>query len=290
MTAKVIILGCQGQLAQALLETGQDQGLTMTCLGRPDFDLTEPEHARQHLESVYSPGDMIINTAAYTAVDRAEDDIDMARLINATAPWVLAQWAHSANARFIHISTDYVFGSKPGGPWSEDANPCPVNAYGQTKLEGEQAVTRACPDAAIVRTAGIFSHTGNNFLKTIVRMSAKSGPLRIVDDQLTGPTPADQLARVLLRLAQSDATGIFHASGASASWADFADAILEDLSRRDIVVPGLTRIGTEDFPTPARRPTNSVLSSQNLETAIGPCPIDWNAGIQSYLDRLIDPR
>ena len=288
MTPSLLILGRSGQLAQALAEAGEADGYTVHLLGRPDFDLTDPQEAQQRLETLYSPGDLIINAAAYTAVDRAEGAPHLARQINATTPWILAQWAAEKRARFVHISTDYVFGGNAGGPWSEDDEPCPANTYGQTKLEGEQAILRAYPGAAIIRTAGVFSSIGHNFLKTIVRMSAKSEPLRIVSDQQTGPTPANQLASIILRLARSDSTGCFHATGEPASWADLADAILLGLREKNIDVPPLERITTSEFPTRAKRPSNSVLVGQRLYNAIGPWRIDWHKGVQFYLNRIFN--
>ena len=225
---KLLIIGKDGQVSTELLRRGQAHDIT--ALGLDVVDLTRPQTGATAIEGW--EGDAIINAAAYTAVDKAEEDVETARLINATGPALMAKAAAAKNIPFLHISTDYVF---PGGgetPWEETDATGPLGIYGLTKLEGEQAVAAAGGPHATLRTSWVFSAHGNNFVKTMLRLGAERDALNIVNDQIGGPTAAADIADALLTIAGSlckkaPATdGLFHFSGGpDTSWEGFAREI-----------------------------------------------------------------
>jgi dTDP-4-dehydrorhamnose reductase len=267
---RVLVAGAGGQLGRALAAVAPI-GTTIIAPPEADFDISDEAAITHILESVKA--DALVNAAAYTAVDRAESDRDRAMLLNGMAPGWLAAAAKAAGARFVHISTDFVFDGESGRPYPPDATPNPIGAYGETKLAGERAVRAAHEGALLVRTAWVYAAEGANFVRTMLRLMAERDEVRVVSDQVGTPTHAASLARAILGLLARDATGTFHWTDAGVcSWYDFAVAIQEEavaarlLPRAVPVVP----IRTEDYPTPARRPAMSILDKSSTWALLGP--------------------
>ncbi len=279
---KLLVFGRSGQVAQELAARAPHA----TCLGRSEADFADADACVSQIAR-HAP-DVIINAAAWTAVDDAETAEELATQINGHTPGALARTAADRNIPFLHISTDYVFNGSGDQPWSEDDTPDPMSAYGRSKLEGERQVTSAGGRTVILRTAWVFSHHGSNFVKTMRRLGAERSELRVVDDQTGGPTAAGDIAETLLTIAAEQikpggATGIFHYAGQpSATWADFA----EEIFRQSGMSTGVTRVPSKEYPTPARRPQNSRLDCSRLEQAYGIRPPDWRASLGKVISQL----
>lgn len=281
----LLILGCNGQLARALRRAAASRYPRVLCVGRDDVDLSVPGEAARAIGE--AGPDVVINAAAFTAVDAAEDQVDAARRLNADAAGEAARAARAGNARFVHVSTDYVFGGDGrDGPFDEAARPTPVNVYGATKLEGEQQVLSVYPGAAVVRSSAIFSGLGRDFPSTIWRLGFERQVIEVVDDQLTGPTFADDLAAQLVALAEiPDAHGVFHSAGVPhVSWAQFAAAALEVSARSGGPSAEISPVATNHVARPAPRPRDSRLSDSRLVSTTGLALSDWRAGLQRALD------
>ena len=276
----MLIFGKTGQVAQELARLAPEARF----LGRDAADLSDPEACAALIRQLEP--EMVINAAAYTAVDKAEDDEALARRVNGDAPSAMARAAAEIGASFVHISTDYVFEGSGTRPWQETDPTAPLGAYGRTKLAGEQGVAGAGGVHAILRTSWVFSAHGNNFVKTMLRLGAERDRLTIVSDQIGGPTPAAGIAATCLTLAQdltAKTSGVYHYSGApDVSWADFARAIFDEAGLSVDVVD----IPSSDYPTPAQRPANSRLDCFKLETVFGIQRPDWHAAIQDVLKDL----
>lgn len=277
---KVLITGGNGQLGRGLQASAPD-GATVVAHDVDTLDITD----RAAVDAVFAAErpDLVLNAAAYTAVDKAENDEDAARAVNATAVGILSDAARGRGARFVHVSTDFVFDGRSGTPYAPDAATNPLGAYGRTKLEGEQL---AGADALVVRTAWVYAPTGGNFVRTMLRLMGERPEVRVVADQIGTPTYAPGLARALWTLADRGVTGIHHYTDAgAASWYDFAVAIQEEalaaglLSGAVPVIP----IATADFPTPARRPSYSVLDKASTFAALGGPTPHW----RDHLRRMI---
>jgi dTDP-4-dehydrorhamnose reductase len=283
---KFLIFGETGQVAQDLARVLKASGDGAVFLGRDKADLSDPEACAAAVAN--HPADAIINAAAYTAVDRAEEEEALAKLVNADAPGAIARAAAERSTPLVHISTDYVFEGSGTKSWREIDPIGPLGAYGRTKEQGEVAVREARGSHAILRTAWVFSAHGNNFVKTMLRLGAERDELRIVADQIGGPTPAFDIAQTCVSLARAlhgDASksGTYHYSGApDVSWADFARAIF-DLSGLSVAVEDIT---TAEFPTPATRPANSRLNCDAIEASFGIARPDWRAGLTDVLGDL----
>lgn len=275
---KIAVFGQTGQVARELARLGG-----VTCLGREVADFASPDAVRRAAEGVAA--DAIVNAVAYTAVDRAESEEDLARAVNATSVGALAEVAAARGLPLVHISTDYVFDGGGTRPWRPDDPVAPLGAYGRTKLMGEAAVRAAGGTHAILRTSWVFSAHGTNFLRTMLRLGAERDSLRIVADQIGGPTPARAIADACARIAGAlgrdpRLTGTYHFAGApDTSWAGFARAIFEAAGLRVTVED----IASADYPTPAARPKNSRLDCTATEAAFGILRPDWRAGIEEAL-------
>jgi dTDP-4-dehydrorhamnose reductase len=286
---KVLVAGSTGQLAQALIAIALRPHVDLLALGRPDLDLETRRGAERIAD--FAP-DVIINAAAYTAVDAAEKDAARAFAINRDGAAWLAGIAASRNVPFVHVSTDYVFDGTKASAYIEDDATAPLGVYGRSKLEGEQAVLRAHPGAIVCRTAWVYSPYGNNFVKTMLRLARERDELRVVDDQIGNPTSAHDLAAKLLVIALSvrakpDLAGIYHvAAQGETSWCAFAREIMQlagEHGHRSVpVVP----IATADYPTPAKRPANSRLDCTKLEKAFGGLP-PWQHGLAVTINALL---
>lgn len=275
-----LVFGASGQVATELARQAE-----VTALGRAAADLADPEAAARAI-TAHAPR-AVINAAAWTAVDRAEEEESAAHVLNAQAPRVMARACAARGIPFLHVSTDYVFGGSGDRPWREDDPVAPLGAYGRTKLAGERAIAEEGGQWAILRTAWVFSAHGQNFVKTMLRLSESRDRLTIVADQVGGPTPAAAIAAALLTMARrmqaGQAGGIYHFAGQPAvSWAAFARAIFARAGR-DVTVAD---IPTTDYPTPAPRPLNSRLECRAIERDFGIAAPDWRSGLDEVLKEL----
>ena len=294
---RIFVTGITGQLAMSLNATAATMdGVEVRAFGRPDLDLLRPVTIRSCLQK-YRP-DIVINAAAFTNVDGAEDAPDDAYSVNATGAEGVARETQNLDIPIIHVSTDYVFDGTKRTPYSETDTPNPLSVYGRTKLAGEHAVAIANPRHIIARTSWVFSPYGNNFLKTMLRLSKTRSELGVVADQFGAPTYAPHLAEALIALAHSVKSaperdtqtgvnppwGIYHITGSGeASWHEFADFIFAEQANivdRRIQV---NAISTAEFPTRAPRPENSRLDNSKLDTTFGLKLPHWHQGTRSCL-------
>lgn len=277
-----LVFGTNGQVAREIARRTPDARM----LARADVDLSDPEACADVITKFHPSA--VINAAAWTAVDRAEEEEARARVINADAPAAMARAAAALDVPFVQISTDYVFDGTGAACRTPGAPAAPINAYGRTKLAGEEAVRAAGGAHVILRTSWVFSAHGANFLKTMLRLSDTRDALTVVDDQIGGPTPAGAIAAACLTIAdrlRADPalSGTYHFSGApDVSWKDFAQAIFAAADRAVTV----TGIPTADYPTPARRPLNSRMDCTATHTAFGIARPDWRAALPDILTEL----
>jgi dTDP-4-dehydrorhamnose reductase len=286
MGLKALITGAGGQLATEL-EAAPPAGWTVEAITEVDLDIRDLAAVQAAVKR--SGPDLILNAAAYTAVDRAETDSALAFSVNRDGAAHLAQAATEVGARMVHVSTDFVFDGQTSKAYLPGDPPAPLGVYGASKLAGEIAVAAVAPGALIVRTAWVYSPHGGNFLKTMLRVMAARGEVRVVADQIGTPTSATTLASALWGLALAGATGIHHHTDAGvASWYDFAQAIGEDAhaSGRLGVAPKVIPIGTEDYPTPARRPAFSVLDKTSTWRILGAPAPHWRSAMRDVIGRM----
>ncbi len=287
----VLVVGETGQLARELAQAAWTPDVELTFAGREIIDLARPETATAVVAALKP--DVVINAAAYTAVDKAESDEEHAFLVNRDGPAALARAAAAAGASLIHVSTDYVFDGTKTGPYAESDPVAPVSVYGRSKEAGERAVREANPRHVILRTAWVYSPFGNNFVKTMLKYGAERDEMRVVADQHGCPTAAADIAAVIVRLTTTDhGWGTFHYSGAEpTTWHGFAEAIFAGAAARGAKVPArVTAIGTADYPTPAVRPANSVLDCTSIDRVHGIVARNWREALEDCLDALIGPR
>lgn len=276
-----LVFGHRGQVATELRAMGD-----VVALDRGQADLSDPAHCADIIAKM-KPS-TVINAAAYTAVDAAEDDEKLAGIINGDAPGAMAQAAAALRIPFLHISTDYVFDGAPGRAWQPDDPTRPLGAYGRSKLAGEQGVRDAGGQHVILRTSWVFSAHGNNFVKTMLALSETRNALNVVADQFGGPTPARDIAAALLSVssamrAGNNCSGTYHYAGApETNWADFAREIFAQ-SRKNVDV---TPIPASQYPTPAMRPENSVMDCSTFLRDFDIAQPDWKAGLAQVLKQL----
>ena len=284
---KVLIVGAKGQLGTTLLQTAP-AGVACQALDLPDFDITSWTAVDARVSQ--AKPDVIVNAAAYTAVDRAEEEVDLAFAVNAAGPQYLARAAKKAGARLIHVSTDYVFDGTAYTPYPPQA-PCnPLGLYGKSKRQGEVNILDEMDAPVIIRTAWLYSRYGSNFVLTILRLLREQPELKVVADQVGGPTWAATLAGAIWKTAaNTDLKGIFHWTDAGvASWYDFAVAIAEEALARGLIgkpVP-VHPITTALYPTLTRRPAYSVLDSTASWRSLGVEPLHWRVALRQMLDQL----
>jgi dTDP-4-dehydrorhamnose reductase len=289
----ILIAGRNGQLASCLRDLANLRGLPAVALGREELDLEVREGIDRMVASV-APS-MIINVAAYTAVDQAESEIGKAFSINRDGAAALADIAWQRNIPFVHLSTDYVFDGAKHEAYDETDVPAPLNAYGASKLAGEAAVLAAHPLATVVRSSWIYSAIGSNFVRTMLRLAETRPIVKVICDQQGSPTSAVDLAAALLHIAERSLTddrrtaaGIFHVTGqGTTTWHGFAEAIFDGLSRRGRQPPKLEAITTEQYPCAARRPPNSRLDSSKAERVFGIRLPAWLDSLETCLDQLV---
>jgi len=294
---RIVITGTTGQVGGALMIPLQAVG-TVLPLTHADLDLSDVPSIAPTLDAL-AP-DLIIHPAAYTAVDRAEDEPDLAHRINAEAPGLIARWAAPRGIPLIHFSTDYVFDGSGVRPWREDDRPRPLSCYGTSKLAGETLVREAGGPHLIVRTSWVYAAKGRNFLRTIARLAAEQTELRIVSDQIGAPTSARTIVNAVVQILAlgrdnltksfAAADGLVHVAAAGeTSWHGFASAVVDGLRTRgtDLKVNRVTPIATRDYPTKAKRPGNSRLALERLRTVFGVVTPPWELALNVELDELV---
>lgn len=290
---RIAVTGKRGQVVTALLERGPQVGVDIIAVGRPELDLADPASIRRVLSELKP--DVIVSAAAYTAVDKAESEPELAFAVNAEGPAAIAAIAAELDIPVIHISTDYVFPGDKEGIYLETDATGPASIYGRSKLAGEDAVAAATPDYVILRTAWVYSPFGTNFVKTMLRLAETRDVVNIVADQHGTPTSALDIADAVIAIATRLATdpdpslrGIFHLTGqGDATWADFAEEIFAGLKEKSGKAISVGRITTDEFPTPAKRPANSRLSNHKLAKSYGIVLPDWRQSTKVVLDRLL---
>lgn len=295
----ILLIGSTGQLGQELQQTLTPYE-NLIAIGRPTIDLTQPDSLRQLMMAVRPQ--IVINAAAYTAVDRAESEPELAKSINAIAPGILAQEAQKLGSTLIHISTDYVFDGWQSHPYQETDATNPKSVYGQSKLAGEQAIMETADSAAkttalnylILRTSWVYGTYGkSNFVKTMLRLGAERSEIRVVADQIGSPTwtgdLASSIAQLIPQLPSLDLTGIYHYTNSGvASWYDFAVAIFEEAQQLNfpLKVERVVPITTAEYPTAAQRPAYSVLSGAKITKIIGSPAPHWRQALRQMLAAL----
>jgi len=290
---KILITGSNGQVGSCLVKIlNQMPEIEFLAVDRDQLDITDPD-AVNKLVSEFRPNS-IINAAAHTAVDKAEQEVELSYAINRDGPKYLAQAAQVVGATILHISTDYVFSGDKEGAYVETDRVAPQGVYGQSKLSGEFAVAESCTRYIILRTAWVFCETGNNFVKTMLRLAQTRDELGVVADQFGGPTYAGDIAAALLTMAKSlhngiHDYGIYHFAGLPhVSWYQFATEIFTEANKQGLVINnGLNKsmrvnaITTDQYPTPAKRPANSSLDCGKIEQTFGIKPCDWQAALSN---------
>jgi dTDP-4-dehydrorhamnose reductase len=298
---RLLLLGANGQLGHQLTIKLQQLG-EVKALTRAEADLANPATLREmlgHIAKTFHPT-VIVNAAAYTAVDKAQAETELAHAVNAESPAVLAELANAWNATLVHYSTDYVFDGSGSQPWQESDATHPLSVYGQTKRDGELALAAHCHKHLILRTSWVVGTHGANFLKTMLRLGAEREALRVVADQIGAPTSTELLADVTVKLllamhtaAHNDTRwGVYHlVAGGEVSWHGYAQHVIAGALLRGVklkVTPeAVSPITTAEYPVPAPRPLNSRLNTHKLQTTFGMTLPAWQVGVDAILDQLI---
>lgn len=285
---KVALTGANGQLGYQLARKLADK-VTLLALDKASLDIANSKQVAETLEA-FAP-DVIINAAAYTAVDKAEQEVELAKAINETGPENLAKVAATLDAVLIHVSTDYVFDGRNDKPYVENDTTNPQSTYGLTKLRGEQAILKNCAKHIILRTAWVFAEHGNNFVKTMLRLAQSKSELSVVADQIGGPTYAGDIAGAIISIVsqlsfeKEQRFGTYHYSGSPyVSWYQFACRIVDQALKQRLIVkaPLVNAIITDQYPTPAKRPAFSMLNCEKIQQVFGIAPSNWQAAL-NYL-------
>ena len=280
---RILITGGTGQVGTELRARAARHGMEMIAPGRAELDLASSCAIDRYLDD--HPWHAVINCAAYTAVDKAESEPDLAQAVNAVAPDIIARAAAKRAIRLLHVSTDYVFDGSKQAPYAEDDPVAPLGSYGVSKEAGERAVRQGDGDYVILRTAWVVSPHGHNFVKTMLRLGRERPTLRVVDDQRGCPTSAGDIAEALLTIAGRERShGTYHfVNSGEASWCELARFVL---ARAGIDIP-VEAIATADYPTPAKRPANSRLSTAKLQRDFGIVPRPWQDAVGEVVDALM---
>ncbi len=292
MTQTILVAGQKGQVARALQEVGAERPVRLVALGRPELDITDQTSIGAAFDAVQP--DIVINAAAYTAVDLAETDENSAMAINCEGARLLAGLTSERNIPLLHISTDYVFDGRKATAYHTDDDVCPLGVYGRSKLAGERAVAAANAQHFIFRTAWVYSPFGKNFVKTMLRLASGRETLGVVDDQRGNPTSAHQIATGLLDVAQAIASGgdgapgVYHMTAeGTASWAEFASHVLRHSATQGGPSAIVNKITSAEFPTPVERPKNSALECERLFEQFGVRLGGWKESAAACVARLI---
>ncbi|OFN88876.1 dTDP-4-dehydrorhamnose reductase [Neisseria sp. HMSC064E01] len=285
---RTLLTGSKGQLARCFRDR-LPENWELIATDSTSLDITDTEAVRNMVQN-FQP-DAIVNAAAFTAVDKAEAHVGTAFAVNATAVHNLASAARACQARFIHISTDYVFDGTNKTPYKEQDYTNPQSVYGRTKVSGELLALAANPDSVIIRTSWLFSEYGNNFVKTMIRLAGERDNLSIVHDQTGSPTYAGDLAQAIIALLQQPVAprGIYHYGGnKSVTWYEFAQAIFQAAQQQDpdFKIPQLNAITTDQYPLPAPRPAYSIMDCQKIENECGIKASDWQKALNEIIGKL----
>jgi dTDP-4-dehydrorhamnose reductase len=307
--ARVVVLGARGQVGSALLRQCEQRGRPALGLTREDLDFSVPDQLVERLKILFTqellakkPIAVIINAMAYTQVDRAEVEYDLAMRVNAESPGILAQWCVDHDIPLIHYSTDYVFDGSGQIPWREADQTRPLNSYGKSKCEGEVRIRAAGGQFLILRTSWVYDAMGKNFLKTMLKLGTEKEVLKVVADQVGAPTYADDLAAATLQILQkieersvspAFSSGVYHCRNeGETNWCEFARTIFEEVRRHKILlrmplkVQCVEAINTAEYPTPARRPLNSRLDGTQLKQTFGITLPNWREGLEACLEQM----
>jgi dTDP-4-dehydrorhamnose reductase len=291
---KIVVTGHEGQVARSLVERARDrEGIEVTLVGRPELDLTRPQTVAPVLEACRP--DIVVSAAAYTAVDQAEDEPDLAFAINDAGAGAVADAAAGLGVPIIHLSTDYVFDGNRKGAYTEDDRPAPRGVYGASKLAGEQAVAAANPRYLVIRTAWVCSPFGKNFVKTMLRLAGDRDEIAVVSDQWGNPTSALDLADGILAAASRlhrdghfNAYGVYHLAGSGkTNWAGLARHVLATSRTCGGPHASVRDITTADYPTKARRPANSCLSTAKFHATFGWLAPQWRPSFSDIVEQLV---
>lgn len=285
---KVLITGCDGQLGQKLTDIlFEKNNIQLFACSRATLDITQQQQVAKFVSELKP--DVIINAAAYTAVDRAESEVELCYAVNKDGPKFLAQAAQACGALLLHISTDYVFDGLKSTPYSESDTPTPLCIYGKSKLAGEIEITKYCRRYIIVRTAWVFSENGHNFVKTMLNLAKTQTKLNIVADQFGGPTYSGDLATTLIKIINRFGTQVgeinelFHYSGEPyVSWYEFAKAIIDTAKKYGVIdnLPVINPITSAQYPQVAIRPLNSRLNCKKIQQFIDCKPSNWQLALE----------
>jgi dTDP-4-dehydrorhamnose reductase len=284
------VIGRSGQVARALSRSAQGRGYAVSALGRPEFDLERPGELPALISS-YRP-DVVINAAAFTAVDMAEEQRELAHRVNAGGAGTVARAASAAGALVIHLSTDYVFSGLKPAPYVETDATEPLSAYGATKVEGERLVLAADPRSIVVRASWVYDASGKNFVRTMLRLAQSRTEVGVVSDQIGSPTFANDLADAVLTVTASALkgerpTGVYHCAGAGeTSWAGFAEAVFEFSRARGGPFAAVKSISTAEYPTAALRPANSRLDCSKLARDYDVHMPPWQVSLEACVDEI----
>jgi dTDP-4-dehydrorhamnose reductase len=287
----ILVTGGAGQLASALAQVG---GARAHVVGRPDFDFDRPDTIAAVFQATGPT--LVVNAAAWTAVDAAQNESDAAMRANRDGPAELARLCAQAGIPLIHVSTDYVFDGEKGTPYLETDPTDPIGVYGATKLAGETAVLAACPRAIVLRTSWVYSVTGKNFVKTMLRLAEMKDRIGVVADQRGCPTDAHDLAVAIMAVAdrlaagwRDDYAGVFHAAGqGETTWHGLATAVFETAAALGHKVPVVDALTTAQFPTPTKRPADSRLDCTKLEQVFGVCQPAWRDSVGRTVTTLLN--
>lgn len=282
MSIKVLVTGAKGQLGTDLMNELKKQGVEGIGVDLDEMDITDAEACRRVISA--AKADAVIHCAAYTAVDAAEDNVDLCRRINAEGTRNVAAACREAGIKMLYISTDYVFDGQGTRPWEPDDPRDPLNVYGQTKYEGELAVEELVEKFFIVRIAWVFGPAGNNFIKTMLRLGRERGAVSVVNDQIGSPTYTGDLARLLVDMIQTEEYGRYHATNEGlCSWYEFAVEIFRQAGMPEVVV---APVDSSRFPARATRPKNSRMSKAKLTEHGFKLLPDWQDALKRYLQKL----
>lgn len=279
---KVLVTGVKGQLGYDVMRELKKRGHEAVGVDIDEMDITDAGQVRQVLTK--TAPEAVIHCSAFTAVDRAEDEVDLCRRVNAQGTKNIAEVCEELDCKLLYLSTDYIFSGDGERPWEPEDEPNPLNVYGQTKYEGEQEVKTRCNKYFIVRISWVFGINGNNFIKTMLRLGKEKGAVKVVDDQIGSPTYTFDLAILLVDMIESEAYGEYHATNEGiCSWYEFAKEIFRAAGMDDVTV---TPVATGEFPAKAKRPKNSRMSKEKLvKNGFNKLPT-WQDAVRRYLEEL----
>lgn len=284
---KFLVTGAGGQLGRETVLALESEGAEVVAIDREQLDFSRPELVAEGIADWRA--DWVINCAAYTQVDKAETDKDLAFLVNRDSAAAVAEGVKKSGGRLLHVSTDFIFGGEQSHPYSEEDPAAPLGVYGQSKWEGELAVRAILPESIVVRTAWVYGAHGANFVKTILRLAAEREELRVVDDQIGTPSWTADIVQAMLALIRCNTEGVFNFTNEGvASWYDFARMIVSEARNAgmQLKIDSVVPIPTVAYPTPARRPAYSVLDKQKIRSVIGYSIPHWADSLRAMLKGL----